>query len=161
MVESSQNWLKTLWEKEKLLVTSNFSFFPSVFKRLVQQTHKNKGLFGEGFMCITMAIASIHALLEFLFTNTHGGESRDTTTTTMTHIWKNPPTSGKKIFNNSVNTWPIGIWFEAEKAERLRGFAWCVRFFKQHLIKKLLTSKQIIQGKKFVCSSITFLSGVV
>ena len=91
----------------------------------------------------------------------HGGESRDTTTTTMTHIWKNPPTSGKKIFNNSVNTWPIGIWFEAEKAERLRGFAWCVRFFKQHLIKKLLTSKQIIQGKKFVCSSVTFLSGVV
>ena len=78
----------------------------------------------------------------------HGGESRDTTTTTMTHIWKNPPTSGKKIFNNSVNTWPIGIWFEAEKAERRRGFAWCVRFFKQHLIKKLLTSKQIIQGKK-------------
>ena len=68
----------------------------------------------------------------------------------MTHIWKNPPTSDKKIFNNSINTRPIGIWFEAEKAERLQGFAWCVRFFKQHLIKKLLTSKQIIQGKKFV-----------
>ena len=52
--------------------------------------------------------------------NNHGGESRDTTTTTMTHIWKNPPTSGKKIFKNFVNMWPIGIWFEAEKAERLR-----------------------------------------
>ena len=77
----------------------------------------------------------------------HGGESRDTTTTTMTNIWKNPPTSGKKIFNNSVNTWPIGIWFEAEKAEGLRGFAWCVRFFKQHLIKKLLTSKQLSRVK--------------
>ena len=35
----------TLWEKEKLLVTSNFSFSCSVFKRLVLQTHENKGLF--------------------------------------------------------------------------------------------------------------------
>ena len=61
-------------------------------------------------------------------------------------MWKNSPTWGKKIFNNSVDTWPIGIWFEAKKAEGLQGFAWCVRFF---------------QGKKFVCSSITFLSGVV
>ena len=75
--------------------------------------------------------------------NIHGGESLDTTTTTMTDIWKKSLTSGKKIFNNSVYTWPIGIWFEAEKAEGLQGFAWCVRFFKQHLIKKLLTSKQI------------------
>ena len=39
---------KTLWEKEKLLVTSNFSFSHSVFKRLVLQTHKNQGLFGKG-----------------------------------------------------------------------------------------------------------------
>ena len=29
---------KTLWEKEKLLVTSNFSFSNKVFKRLVRQT---------------------------------------------------------------------------------------------------------------------------
>ena len=36
-VESSPNEYKTLWEKEKLLVTSNFSFSLSVFKRLVQQ----------------------------------------------------------------------------------------------------------------------------
>ena len=35
-------------EKEKLLVTSNFSFSHSVFKRLVQQTRKNQGLFGKG-----------------------------------------------------------------------------------------------------------------
>ena len=35
-------------EKEKLLVTSNFSFFHSVFKRLVLQTHKYMGLFGKG-----------------------------------------------------------------------------------------------------------------
>ena len=38
---------KKLWEKEKLLVTSNFSFSHSVFKRLVLQTLKNKGLFGK------------------------------------------------------------------------------------------------------------------
>ena len=39
---------KTLREKEKLLVTSNFSFSHSVFKRLVLQTRKNQGLFGKG-----------------------------------------------------------------------------------------------------------------
>ena len=31
--------------KEKLLVMSNFSFSDSVFKRFVQQTHRNQGLF--------------------------------------------------------------------------------------------------------------------
>ena len=39
---------KTLWEKEKLLVTSNFSYSHCVFKRLVLQTGKNQGLFGKG-----------------------------------------------------------------------------------------------------------------
>ena len=39
---------KTLWEKEKLLVTSNFSFYDSVFKILVLQTCKSQGLFGNG-----------------------------------------------------------------------------------------------------------------
>ena len=48
MAESSPEGLKTLWEKEKLLVTSNFSFSHSVFKRLVLQTRKNQGLFGKG-----------------------------------------------------------------------------------------------------------------
>ena len=38
-----------MWEKEKLLVTSNFSFSHSVFKRLALQTRKNQGLFGKGF----------------------------------------------------------------------------------------------------------------
>ena len=37
-----------LLEKEKLLVTSNFSFSHSVFKRLLLQTRKNQGLFGKG-----------------------------------------------------------------------------------------------------------------
>ena len=36
------------WEKEKLLVTSNFSFFHSVFNRLLLQTLNNQGLFGKG-----------------------------------------------------------------------------------------------------------------
>ena len=36
------------WEKEKLLITSNFSLSYSVFKRLVLQTRKNQGLFGKG-----------------------------------------------------------------------------------------------------------------
>ena len=48
IAESSPNRLKTLWEKEKLLVTSNFSFSRSVFKRPVLQTCKNQGLFGKG-----------------------------------------------------------------------------------------------------------------
>ena len=36
-----------LWEKEKLLVTSNFSFSHSVLKRLVLQTPKKPGLVWE------------------------------------------------------------------------------------------------------------------
>ena len=51
-VESSLNRWKTLCEKEKLLVASNFSFSRSVFKRLVWQTRKNQGLFGKGLMMI-------------------------------------------------------------------------------------------------------------
>ena len=47
MAEGSPNGLKTLWEKEKLLVTSNFSLFHSVFDRHVLQTRKNQGLFGK------------------------------------------------------------------------------------------------------------------
>ena len=48
MAECSLNGLKTLCEKEKLLVTSNCSFSHSVFKRLVLQTRENQGLFGKG-----------------------------------------------------------------------------------------------------------------
>ena len=47
MEESSSNKKKTLWEKEKLHVMSNFSFSLSVFKRLVLQTLKKQGLFGK------------------------------------------------------------------------------------------------------------------
>ena len=48
MAESSPTRYKTLWEKEKLLVTSNFPFSNSVFKWLVLQPRKNQGLFGKG-----------------------------------------------------------------------------------------------------------------
>ena len=50
MAEIYPNGKKTLWEKEKLLATSNFSFSHSVFKRLVLQTRKNQGLFGKGLI---------------------------------------------------------------------------------------------------------------
>ena len=46
--ESSPDRKKILWEKEKLLVSSNFFFSHSVFKRLVLQTRKIQGLFGTG-----------------------------------------------------------------------------------------------------------------
>ena len=39
---------KTLWEKEKLLATSDFSISHIVLKRLVLQTYKNQGLLGKG-----------------------------------------------------------------------------------------------------------------
>ena len=47
-----QKEYKMLWEKEKLLITSNFSFFHSFFKRLVLQTDKNQGLFAKGLMTL-------------------------------------------------------------------------------------------------------------
>ena len=48
MAESSPKGYRTQWEKEKLLVTTKFSFSYGVFKRLLLQTLKNKGLFGKG-----------------------------------------------------------------------------------------------------------------
>ena len=51
MTLSSLKGWKTLWEKEKLLFMSNFSFTHSVFQRLLLQTHIstcNQGLFGKG-----------------------------------------------------------------------------------------------------------------
>ena len=51
MTESTKKkGYKTLWKKEKLLVTSNFSFSHGVFKRLLLQTHENQGLFGKWLM---------------------------------------------------------------------------------------------------------------
>ena len=50
MADSTSNGKKTLWEKEKLLITSNFKqflLFPLFFKRIILQTRKNQGLFGK------------------------------------------------------------------------------------------------------------------
>ena len=47
MVEIPPKGYETLWKKDKLLVTSNFSFSCSVFKILALQTGKNKALFGD------------------------------------------------------------------------------------------------------------------
>ena len=46
--EISSNGLKTLWEKEKLLIRNNFCFSHGAFKRLALETRKNKGWFGKG-----------------------------------------------------------------------------------------------------------------
>ena len=51
--------------KEKLLVTSNFSFSLSVFKRLVLQTRKNQGLFGKGLIWTKRQIFYTSKLEEF------------------------------------------------------------------------------------------------
>ena len=37
-----------MWEKEKLLLTSNLSFSHVVFIKLVRQIRKSQGLFGKG-----------------------------------------------------------------------------------------------------------------
>ena len=42
------NWVENTELKEKLLVTSNFPFSHSVFKRRVLQIRKNQGLFEKG-----------------------------------------------------------------------------------------------------------------
>ena len=41
-----------------MLVTNNFSFFHSVFKRLILQTRKNQGLFGKGLINLVLASCS-------------------------------------------------------------------------------------------------------
>ena len=46
------------WEKEKLLITSNFFFSHSVFRRLVLWTCKNQGLFGKGLTCVFIIMCS-------------------------------------------------------------------------------------------------------
>ena len=51
MAKGSPKGKKTLWEKEKLLITSNFPYTHNVFKRHILQTGKNKGLFGKGLNC--------------------------------------------------------------------------------------------------------------
>ena len=53
---------------EKLLITSNFSFSHSVFKKPVQQTRKNQALFGKGLIVWSLTIFST---LFQLYFNSH------------------------------------------------------------------------------------------
>ena len=55
-------WVETLWEEEKLLITSNFSFSHSVFESLLLQTRKNQGLFGKGLRVVHDRIERIFAV---------------------------------------------------------------------------------------------------
>ena len=50
MAESYPNGLKTLWEREKLLVTSNFSLSHSVFKRFVSKGRQKVSMCGNGLI---------------------------------------------------------------------------------------------------------------
>ena len=43
---------KTLWEKEKLLVTSNFSFSHNVFNSYLLLMRQNEYLWSKGLKCI-------------------------------------------------------------------------------------------------------------
>ena len=56
MAEGPSIWVEKHWEMEKLLVTSNFFFSHSVFKRLLLQTRKNQGLFGKGLNELSMLL---------------------------------------------------------------------------------------------------------
>ena len=47
MAEIPQNGKKHCGENENMLVTSNFSFSHSVYKRLKLQTRNNQGFFGK------------------------------------------------------------------------------------------------------------------
>ena len=47
MTESSPKGLKTLWQKEKLLVTSNFSFFHKCFQKTFPADKQKPGLVWE------------------------------------------------------------------------------------------------------------------
>ena len=60
MAESYPNGQKTLWEKEKLLVTSNFSFSHSVFKRLVSQGRQKESLCGNGLRILRYRLHRKH-----------------------------------------------------------------------------------------------------
>ena len=68
--------VETLLEKEKLLITSNFSYSHSFFKRFILQTPKTKGLFGKGkgliFFSPSMAQALMKQLHAFAMTSIVG-----------------------------------------------------------------------------------------
>ena len=73
MAENSPKWETTRGEKEKLLVTSIFSFSCSFFERLVLQTSKNQGLFWKGLKILKTL--NIEMVLNFKDTQHRNGIS--------------------------------------------------------------------------------------
>ena len=68
VAEGSTDGKKTLWEKEKLLVMSNFSFSHSVIKRLVLQTRENQDLFGKRLKAkVLLPWSVIHVCVSCLY----------------------------------------------------------------------------------------------
>ena len=61
--------LKTVWEKEKMLITSIFSFSHNVFKSPLCQGHLESGLYGKGLMeqscfCMTLKMKAFEYSVE-------------------------------------------------------------------------------------------------
>ena len=86
MPESYPNGYKTVWEKEKLLVKSNFSFSHCVFKsfkRLVSQGRQKVSLCGNGLTCPKRQILDLSKLKEFAGNNFKFDETRVENT-----VWK-------------------------------------------------------------------------
>ena len=61
IAESSPNGSITLWEKEKLLVTSNFSFSHHVFTSLVLQTQNKSGKLSQDMPVLPQVVKLGHA----------------------------------------------------------------------------------------------------
>ena len=76
MSERSPKGWKTLLEKEKLLIKSNFFFSNSVFKRLELQACKNQGLFGKGLKTFFSEAADAFISTYFHMTVPHKIASR-------------------------------------------------------------------------------------
>ena len=69
--ESSPKGKKALWKKEKLLVTSNFSYSHNVFRRLVLQTRKNKSFFWKGLFTSNFSFSrnAFHSYISLMHQN--------------------------------------------------------------------------------------------
>ena len=63
-------WIKTLWEKEKLLITSKFLLFPQCFQKTLLQTHKIQGLFWKGLYPCSQCTLYKSCFHRVLFTST-------------------------------------------------------------------------------------------
>ena len=92
------------WEKEKLVVLSNFSFSLSVFKRLVLQTRKNQGLFGKGLR----ALPPFHRHGLYMYISNCTQEHSEIST--YCNLMRNSSCESKKF--SGPFTFGISIWKE-------------------------------------------------